>query len=576
MSEGAANEARVVISTDWGSFREFLDNAKKGLGDVKDQGKAAAGGLQKDFSDFARFTLGGTLMGMGKELVGAITAPLHRGLQEIIADAEKFRTTITGVAVSAGQDIKNVGKELTELSKKIGEDVAQVNAFVEGVRGQTGNRKAALAAVQGAKGEALARGYGSVAEMSGEVGQLQRRYKIADVEKFYNQERSRSSAMGLDPNLAAETARRMREQYEGVGMSAEGVGRFSNALLKASGGDMQMALKAGQEFSGLVQGPESRGYLERTLGLKQGALLDERGRPDVARAIELMQKFQKGKRGQKGLEFIARQHMSPTTADLFSRHMDEIASASDAQRYVEPGTPLQDVNAAYYGSDEGKAAKEKQRVAADDRAMGDPLLRAKDKQRGHAGGWGGWIRGKLWSGLGVGVGGTVAGKGLAALGLAKGGAAGAGGVAAGGAMATAGSVLAAGAGGYLLGSFLDDQLGMSDAISDSLFQAIHGSGKDREEMRNARYKREAEAVRASGSGPTFWRPTGSASSIPLGGPGFTPGAPASPWADPKQAGTEQGKALASTLQQGQGIPVTIRGPVVIEAIPPARAGQGRQ
>lgn len=517
MSDGAANEARVVITCDFDTMRDFIEFTKKGLIDVEKQGKSAFGEVGKSVTDFTRSTLQGALMGVGMQLFDAVVSPLKKGFGELIADAAKLRQAVTQTAIAAGEDFKKFEDRLNDLRKKTGEGVDPIKNYVRDVASRNGGDwDKAFRSVEGAKKEAIARGYGSVSEMSAESGELQNRYKIEDTEKFFNEQRSRAKALGLNENVAAETSRRMREQYKDVGMSAEGVGRFSNALLKASGGDMQMALKAGQEFSGLVQGPESRGYLEKTLGLKQGALLDERGRPDVARAIDLMEKFQLKHRGQKGLEFVARQHMSPTSADLFSRRMEEVTSAADAQRYVEPGTPLQGAAGRFFGSKQGKSERAAQGRAIADEQAGKSWLEYKERVADVVGGGGPtkWLN-----------------------------------------LATPTGVRT------VLGENRED------------LEKHYAAGRERDRVaREAMAKRKAEEE-ARGA-PTFWRPTGSAESIPLGGPAPGVSLGLGLTGDPRQVADEQAKRNAEALRTGA--PVPIRGLVQIEMVPPASVGRGGQ
>ena len=514
MSEGAANEARVVISTDYETYKDFVEFAKKGNKEVGESGKSAFGDIGKSASDFVRGGLQGMLMGAGMQLFDAIVTPLRKGFGQLIQDAEQFRGVVARIAVSAGEDFGKIEKELDALSRKTGLDVDKIGSFVEGVRRQTGNRKAALGAVEGARKEALARG-GELGDLTGEVGDLQRRWKVDDVEKFYNQERSRAAGLGLDPNLAATTSSRMRGMYENAGMPAEAVSRWSNTLLKASGGDAQRALQAGQEFNSLVQGPQSRGYLEQTLGLKQGELMDKNGLPDVARAIDLMMKFQHGKRGQKGLEFIARQHMSPAVAQLFSRGMPEITAGYEAQNFVETGAPLQETADKFDTSEEGQAALTDQRIKSEDRTAGKWYASWRQRVRKKAGGGTlGWLK-PLTSAEGVRT---------------------------------------------VLGEADPEELKRHDE------EGVRKHQKALQEMQ-ARKAREA-----SGGGASFMNPSGGVRAIPLGG--AAPSAPA--WQDPKQLAQEQGKALGDSLQKGNALPVVIRGPVTIVAAPPPAAGQGGQ
>lgn len=530
MSEGAANEARVVISTDYQTMKDFVEFTQKGLDDIKNRGKGGFGELGKTVSDFAGTTLKGAFLGAGMQLVDAVISPLRKGFSELISDAEKFRGVVTRTALAAGEELTKIEIELDKLSRKTGVDVEQLASFVEGVRGQTGNRKAAVAAIEGARKESLARGYGSVTEMTGEVGQLQRRWGVDDVESFFNQERSRAKALGLNENVAAETSKRMRGTYEDAGMSAEQVGRWSNTLLQASKGDMQLALKAGQEFFAQAQGAEGRGALERTLGLKQGALVDKDGGTDIARAIELMQKFQRGHRGQQGLEFVARQHFSPRVAKLFSQDMPGIAASYDAQLYADAGTPLQDVDRQWRESEEGQAQLNDQRIKSEDRESGKGWASYKQRVRKELGGgmsgWLGVLNPDVWP------------------------------------------VLAGG----------------KERASDLLSREMHENDV-RTQERDRRFKQEYEAHQArvrSGQEQTssFWNPTGGASPIPLGGPGFSPALPAVPgWGgaqDPKQLAVEQGKALGDTLQKGNALPVTIRGSVTVQTGPAPSTGYGGQ
>lgn len=571
MSEGAANEARIVISTNFDTMRDFVAFTEQGLDNIKNKGQSTFKGIGKEAYDFTRLIVGGAFVAAGQDLANAITAPMKKGMSEMIADAEKFRTTITGVAVSAGLSIKGVGKELADLSKHIGEDVANVNAFIESVRAQTGNRKAAIAALPAAKAEALARGYGSASEMAGEVGQLQRRYGLQageDIRQFYSRGRAQAKALGLDPNLAAETSKRMLQQYEGAGMSAEAVGRLSNSLLRASGGDMQMALKAGQEFNDIVQGPSSRGQLEKTLGLKQGALLDDKFRPDVGRAVELMQQFQKKRRGQAGLEYVARQHMSPTTAALFSRGMPEIASAMDAQRYVDAGTDLRDAEATYYGSEEGQAQLQRQQAADRDRGAGADLLPYKDKAGEYAGGWGGWTGGRLVDGIGIG--GTLYAGGKIAAGLGKklfGKAAGkvatkaAGGVAArvGLGALVSNPLVQAGLFSYTAGSALDEVFDYSGQAAGAAYEAAPGLA---DTLGGMIYGPPAVSRGNRYSGPGL--------GPHVGPPSLSAPASATVAQDPRTLAEEQARRNAEALRNGQAIPVR----VVMSAAP--TTGQGGQ
>lgn len=533
MSEGAANEARVVISTDYQTMKDFVEFTQKGLDDIKNRGKGGFGELGKTVSDFAGTTLKGAFLGAGMQLVDAVISPLRKGFSELISDAEKFRGVVTRTALAAGEELTKIEIELDKLSRKTGVDVEQLASFVEGVRGQTGNRKAAVAAIEGARKESLARGYGSVTEMTGEVGALQQRWGVDDVEKFYNVQRSGAKALGLNENVAAETFKRLMPTLGKTSMGAESAARFSNALLQASGGNMGMAIEAGSTLSGFVGGHLP--YIEKTLGdaglLKKGETLhDEYNRPDVGRALELMQKYQLQRRGQKGLDWVSQLHLPGAAGAIFARQMASLAAGADAQRYADVGTPLQDVDTQWRQSEEGQAALNDQRINSEDRESGKSWASYKQRVRKELGGgmsgWLGVLNPDVWP------------------------------------------VLAGG----------------KERASDLLSREMHENDV-RTQERDRRFKQEYEAHQArvrSGQEQTssFWNPTGGASPIPLGGPGFSPALPVVPgWGgaqDPKQLAVEQGKALGDTLQKGNALPVTIRGSVTVQTGPAPSTGYGGQ
>jgi hypothetical protein len=398
MSDGASNEAKIVISTDWASFKDFLEGSKKGLDDVGAKGRSTFGDLGNMAAGLAKGGLVGALAGFGvaygKEVYDAVISPLKKGFGELIADAAKLRKEITGTAIAAGQDFKQFESQINDLRRKTGEGTEPIKGFIRSVAGQTGDWQGAFGAVEGAKKEALARGYGSVSEMGEEVGTLKGRWKVEDVEKFYNKQRSGAKALGLNENFAAETAAKVRGIYEESGMSAEQVGRWSNTLLKGAGGDRKLALEMAQEFYGAAQGAEGRGQLEKTLGLKQGALINENGGTDIARAIDLMMKFQRGKRGQKGLEFVARQHFSPRVAQKFSRNMEEITAGYEAQLWADDGNPLSEAAGRFYGSKQGKSELAGQNRAIEDEQAGKWWLDYKERVADLVGGGGSekWLR----------------------------------------------------------------------------------------------------------------------------------------------------------------------------------------
>lgn len=393
MSEGAANEARVVISTDYATMKEFVEFTQSKLDDIKNKGKGGFDAIGKAGTAMGGL-IQGVFVGAGMELVNSFLGPLKHGFGEAMASAEKWRHTMTGVAVASGESIKKVGRDLDDLSRKTLRSGDELNAFIERVRQQTGDRKAAKAAAVGASREARARGYETVGEMADETVQLQQRWGVADIEKFYDKQRSGAKALGLNENLAAETFKRLQPTLGKTAMSAESAGRFSNSLLKATGGNMPMAVEAGSTLTGFVGGHLP--YIEKTLQdaglLKKGETLhDEYNRPDAGRALELMHKYQKGRRGQKGLDWVSMLHLPGPAGALFSKQMEAIGSAAEAQQYADPGTPLADTDKTFRGSEEGQNVAEDLRIAREGRKNAEGALGAqlgiKRKQKGHFLGW---------------------------------------------------------------------------------------------------------------------------------------------------------------------------------------------
>lgn len=261
-------------------------------------------------------------------------------------------------------------------------------------------------------------------------------------------------------------------------------------------------------------------YIEKTLQdsgyLKKGEVLhDKLNRPDVGRALELMQKFQKDRRGQKGLDWVSMLHLPGATGALFSRAMESISASADAQLYADQEQPLAAAAKAYDESEEGRSQRTSRRIESEDRAGGKAGAAWKQRVREMSGGgfWG-WTK-PFTSAKGVRV---------------------------------------------VLGE------------DPEVLEAHRKRMAERErEAREGMARRQA--AEAEGHSASFWRPTGGASPIPLGRP--EPAAPAQA-ADPKALAAEQGKELGKTLQTGQGIPVIMRGPVQIEMVPPGRPGLGGQ
>lgn len=518
MSEGAANEARILISTDFETYKDFVEYATNGNKKVGDSGKSAFDGVSKAGAAMGSM-LQGVFIGAGMELITSFIGPLKHGFGEAIADAEKFRHTITGVAVASGESIKTVGKDLEKLSKDTIRTVEDLNGFIERVRSQTGNRAGAKGAAPAFSKEARARGYESLGEMSDEAIQLQQRWKVEDIEGFYNKQRSGAKALGVDQNLGAETFKRMMPTLSRTSMSAEAAGRFSNALLRQTGGNMPMALEAGQTLTGFVGGHLP--YIEKTLQdaglLKKGeSLHDEMNRADVGRALPLMAQYQKQRRGQKGLDWVSMLHLPGPAGALFARHMEAIGNASWVQQQVPAGQPLAEAESMYRGSQEGQNTAQDIRLAAEQRKAAQDALAAqlaiKKKQKG-------WFMGHI-----------------------------------------------AGPAGWAV-----NQLGRPIDAATGLLSS------DRETQ--AAGRRGLDAVGQEWFGDNYVEPPKPGQGVMRSGPGFA-GLPPPTFAataqDPKQLAQEQGKALGDSLQKGNALPVVIRGPVVIQMGPAPTTGQGGQ
>jgi hypothetical protein len=128
---GAANEAQVVISTDYQTMKDFVEFTQGGFDKIKKKGKESFQEIGKEAFDFTKSVVGGQFVAAGNEIASAITAPLKKGLSEAIKDAESFRKVISGVAISTGRDAKAIGAEFDKLSSDTRRSIEEINGFYQ-------------------------------------------------------------------------------------------------------------------------------------------------------------------------------------------------------------------------------------------------------------------------------------------------------------------------------------------------------------------------------------------------------------------------------------------------------------
>jgi len=452
MAEGAGNPATITISTDYESFRQFIQDAIRGFEDVNKKGKSQ----MADLGQFAKATLGSTLLAAGKDLAGAITKPLSTSFAQATDDARTFRQENTRIAVSIGQDWRKVGAEIDAQALRLRRAPEDVRGYQEAVRDLTGSWDSAKAGVADYSKLAAYLGKKSVEELAPLAATMENAFGVrgaGKAQEFFDGLIRRAEALGQSGQQAVSMFMRLSG---GLGKNAAKDGGFiagQNAAmipaLMAKGATPEEAQAISQGVSGFFSGnlDELQGKLTRWGVLKKGETLRDAknfnrlrySQPQLMGMIRETVMKQAGGDERLAMRRL-NQNLPPEVASavMMAPEIQQALAYSTMSSAGAVPSALDKTGSVAAATEEAQAKADDLRKQIADREMGADLLRAQDKTRG-VGGVPGAVASYGLKGAGAAVALEAGKAGLTYMGLGNAAAA-----------AGAGSGVAAGAAGFAL------------------------------------------------------------------------------------------------------------------------------
>lgn len=291
-NEGGApgGNAQLVISTDYESFKEFVEYGKKGLGDFSGKGKSAFGDLSKEATAAAR-SMSQRFMDVGNDLGRTLTAPMLASFDQMIARAEKLRGVVSGISVSTGKSEGDVRRRIEKAADAARVPFEQMEPYAQQFRRETGDVDAAiqLAPIGRAAGLGPGRSMGEMAHLQAELYNRLNLRTPQQQEKFFNQVASGAKRMGVPEERAFLALERSMPVLARTSSDPQALAGMVTALARDR--DPTAVAETMGRFLGVVEGFNPAKFLgelrqRKRLGRNE-TVYDSRGRVDLVRALDL-------------------------------------------------------------------------------------------------------------------------------------------------------------------------------------------------------------------------------------------------------------------------------------------------
>lgn len=393
---GGATPANIFITTNDASFQEFLKRTIEGMKELEKEGKKTFKSLGDEMKDFVKVSLGAAFIAAGKDFAETVAEPFNTTFKGATDAARDFRRENTRIAVAVGQDWRQVGAELDELSVKTRRAPEQIRTYAEQVRGVTGSWKTATEGVETYSKLATYLGKKSVEELAPFAAEMENTFGIrgkAASEDFFNALIAKAEKLGQSGQMAVAIWQRVAGAVgkESVrGEAGQKIAAKDAAMVPAlmrmgySPEESQQIMgKLGSFFSGDLQWMERHMRAYGQLGKKE-KLRDKYGRlthslPDMLARLRRTELARVGGREDRLQQRLQQdQNLGPLVGSFitqlpeFGRHYTEGQGASaskplDAAKILADATP------------EGqRQAEENLRKLRDRQQVGDPTLKAQD------------------------------------------------------------------------------------------------------------------------------------------------------------------------------------------------------
>lgn len=397
----------LVVSVNYDKLKEFYDAWQREQDKAKKNTKSGFQEMSEEAGKFVRNALGGAVLSAGTDLARAITAPIRTSFSAATESAEKFRADNTRIAIAAGQDWKELGDRLKQVSQATGRNQDEIKAYASGVEAVTKRWDTAFDSVEAYNKLAhkTGRDLGSFGGLSGTMENLFGLKDNKEVESFFDRLISKAKALGLNANQAVSQFERLAPSLGRNGVSADKAGEFSNAMLKA-GASPEQAQEMGGFWSNYFK--SGTRWIEREMRsagvLKKGQnLTDQWGRLNYGTddLIDMYYRTQKHiRKGMSDSDFreISIDNLGNEAGSMFS-NWPKIKAQIAVQRGAEEKRVLDGAFQTFLRTDKGRADQADRGAENANLDMGGQILGWRDLARGH-GGWGGAAM--TYGGLGVG------------------------------------------------------------------------------------------------------------------------------------------------------------------------------
>lgn len=287
-----SNEAKIVVTTNYDTFKEFLDFGKKGLADFSGKGKSAFGDLNKEVKG-AMGQISGSFVAMGAEFSRAVASKMAPGLDEMIAKAEKLRGIVGGISVSTGQSEGTVRQMVQQSAERAGVPFERLETFAQAFRRQTGDIRAGIEIAPVARDAGLRPGRG-LEEMAGLSAELYNRLGLRTAEtqrNFFNALSGSARTMGVPEERAFLAFERSASTLGRTSSDPRQLAGFVAALARdRDPSEVAETIGRYYGFAASRYPTKLEGELRARGRLGRGEQLhDARGRIDLMRALDLME-----------------------------------------------------------------------------------------------------------------------------------------------------------------------------------------------------------------------------------------------------------------------------------------------